>query len=329
MMTPPSDRYSFDDTPEFAPRRRSVGRIGISLLPSAATLGNLLCGFLAVMCCLLEIRGQYLAGAAAPPHPILEAYFPTYINVGAWLIVVAMLFDAMDGRLARITRQTSEFGAQLDSLADVVSFGAAPAMLFLTMLLRYAVPAEGDPIVRTLQWRLSLLAALAYVSCAAIRLARYNAENIKGESAQQSFKGLPVPGAAAAFVALLVLHEDWTHVSETERAVLGVFSWLTAMNWGAIVRWVMIPSVFGLGLLMVSRFDYVHVFNVYVAREHPPTHLIWILLLLGIAWLSPELALVLVAGAYVVSGLVRALRRRRDDGGRSLGSSPHIHQSES
>ena len=279
--------------------------IGISLLPATATLGNLLCGFLAIFCCLLAMRAEYAGEVfnVRPRvfHPRLEQLFPTHIAAGAYLIVLAMVFDALDGRLARITRRTSEFGAQLDSISDIVSFGVAPVALFVTMLLR---PLAGDvpdvPDVSRLQFRIGLACALVYVGCAAIRLARYNAENVKTEAAQQAFCGLPSPGAAAAVVALLALHE---HLRDTGFAGWGV-------DWANVSRWLIALTVFGVGLLMVSRLDYVHVFNVYIHRRHPPTHLVWLIVILGLGWYSFELLLVALASAYVFSGLLLNLRHR-------------------
>lgn len=278
--------------------------IGIHLLPSAATLGNLVCGFLAIYCCILSIRVAYFADTplelAAPK--LLSFFAPTWIAAGSVLIVLAMVFDALDGRLARITRKTSEFGSQLDSIADIVSFGAAPPLLLLTALLPLAMPGEAaaPPAIR-LQWRASMVCGLVYVSCAAIRLARYNAENIRGESAQKTFSGLPVPGAAAAFVALLVLYEDLKPPAE---ALLGV-------DWSMVLRWLIPPAVFGLGLLMVSRMDYLHVVNIYVRRKQPPMHLIWLLVAAGIGWYSPQVLLVVIAGAYVLSGPILGARMAR------------------
>lgn len=283
------------------PRRRLIG---ISLLPAAATLGNLICGFLAIFCCLLSVRAEYADFFAVQPrvfHPRLEQLFPTHIAAGAYLIVLAMVFDALDGRLARMTRRTSEFGAQLDSLSDIVSFGVAPVVLFITLLLRPA--AGGDvnvPDVSRLQFRLGMLATVVYLSGAAIRLARYNAENIRTEAAQKAFCGLPSPGAAAAVVALLALHE---HLRYTGFTLWGV-------NWPCVSRWVIAATAFSVGLLMVSRIDYVHVFNVYVRRKHPPTHLVWLVVIVGLGWYSFELLLVVLALAYVISGLVLGLVRR-------------------
>lgn len=280
--------------PEVEPARRRL--IGISLLPAAATLGNLLCGFFTLFFCLLAVRAEYGKFAIQPRvfHPRLEQLFPTHIAAGAYLIVLAMIFDALDGRLARMTRRTSEFGAQLDSIADIVSFGVAPAVLFITLLLRPPIDPDG------LQLRTGLLCALVYVSCAAIRLARYNVENVKSEEGQQAFSGLPSPGAAAAVVALLALHEE---LRSTAFMGLGV-------DWANVSRWAIAGTAFAMGLLMVSRLDYLHVFNVYLRRKHPPTHLVWLVLIFGLGWYSFELLLVVLAFGYVLSGLILGLLRR-------------------
>ena len=272
--------------------------IGISLLPAAATLGNLLCGFAAIFCCLLAMRAEYAQVFDVQPrvfHARLEQLFPTHIAAGAYLIVLAMFFDALDGRLARITRRTSEFGAQLDSISDIVSFGVAPVVLFVTLLMRPAFGATAEePDISHIQFRFGMACALVYVSCAAIRLARYNAENVRSELAQHAFSGLPSPGAAAAVVALLALHEHLRHEGFT----------LWGVDWTSVSRWLIALTAFTVGLLMVSRLDYVHVFNIYVRRKHPPTHLVWLIAIIGLGWYSFELLLVVLAFAYVISGLI-------------------------
>lgn len=281
------------------PRRRLIG---VALLPSAATLGNLISGLLAIVCCLLAVRSAYFADQPQTTHRLLHAWFPTYIAVGGYLIVLAMVFDALDGRLARIARQTSEFGAQLDSLADIVSFGTAPALLLLTLLLPLAVTNDGSaPIVNRLEWRLGLLGALVYASCAAIRLARYNAENVREEAAQLRFHGLPVPGAAAGLVALLVLHEELVYDQVT---------WL-GIDWATGLRRSLGVVAFCLGILMITRLDYVHVVNRYVRREHPPAHLVIVVILVAIGLFSPQILLAVVAVAYVLSGLAGRLLHLR------------------
>lgn len=283
------------------PREAKRPLKAIALLPSMATLGNLLCGVLAIVCALFSIRGDYVR---TPANAHLAEFFPSFIAVGCYLIVLAMVFDALDGRLARMARQTSEFGAQLDSIADIVSFGAAPIVLFFALLLRLGHPAYGPDLVGKLEWRLALLAGLVYASCAAIRLARYNAENTKDESAQRKFSGLPVPGAAAGVIALLLFHEDLAR-----EAAFGAEA--TA---SIVVRATISASIMLLGVLMVSRVPYTHVFNEYVRRENPPTHLVALLILvggLGVWW--PQLLLVVLAAIYIISGLALAIQRRRRD----------------
>jgi CDP-diacylglycerol--serine O-phosphatidyltransferase len=271
----------------------------IALLPSIATLGNLLCGVVAILYGILEMRAAYSPAHATIRHPVLAEFLPSFVACGAYFVALAMIFDALDGRLARIARRTSEFGSQLDSLADIVSCGVAPALLYLVLLLELSDPSGPAPI-RNALWRIGVLSGIAYVSCAAIRLARYNAENVRDESTQRRFSGLPAPGAAGAVVSLLILHEH-----------------LRFGNWGdtgvqlaAVLRWTIAPIVLGVSLLMVSRLDYVHVFNVYVRREQPLRHLVWLLLALAIAWFSLPTLLVLLAYTYVVSGLLLNVRRR-------------------
>lgn len=273
--------------------------IGISLLPSAATLGNLLCGLVAILLCLLAIRAPFVE-AARPLHPHVAQFFPSFLTGGAYLIILAMIFDALDGRLARLARKTSGFGAQLDSLADLVSFGAAPTLLYLTLLLR---PTEGGgpaEAVSKLEWRIGLLCALVYVSCAAIRLARYNVENVHDESARQRFAGLPTPGAAAALVSLMALHQDLLYS--------GGLVW--GVDWVAVIRWIIAPSTLALGLLMVSRIAYPHVFNVFLKRKHPPAALLVVVVFVALLVYSPPILLALVAFVNVLGGPILLLVRR-------------------
>lgn len=266
---------------------------GVALLPAAATLGNLLSGLLAIVCCLFALRATVdpkLAGVAT-----LGAWFPSPLALGGYLIVLALIFDALDGRLARLMRRTTEFGAQLDSLADIVSFGIAPVALLLTLVLQHGMnpgAAGGEP-VSAAQWRLTLVCGLVFTSCAAIRLARFHVENTEHEEQQHRFSGLPTPGGAGGIVALIILHED---LFATSAAWLGV-------PWPDVVRYALGPTALLLGILMVSRLDYIHVFNVYVRREQPPTHLVALVLLVavGIWWIS--IMLVALAFAYILSGL--------------------------
>lgn len=285
---------------EELPPQRPPLRV-VALLPAAATLGNFLCGVFALLCCLLSMRANYLPSAPETvSNARLAELIPSYLSAGGYLIILAMICDALDGRLARLTRRTSEFGAQLDSIADVVSFGVAPAALYLTLMLRLLVPVSGAPSVSMIEWRVGMLCALVYASCAAIRLARYNAENTQGEAAQKRFTGMPVPGAAAAFVSLLILHEDLAHGG------IALGGW----DWPAWIRWTLAPLTFLLGMLMISRIEHIHVFNQYVRREQPLSHLVWLVVILALGFWWPAALFVTISLVYLVSGLaLNAMRR--------------------
>src|SRR5688572_5120261 len=166
-----------------------------------ATLGNAVCGFGAMYVATFD----KLNVGTDPLAVWLEAH---RFMAAAYLIFLAMVFDALDGRLARFTRHTTDFGGQLDSLADVVSFGAAPA--FITLML---FKSEG-PAVPLVVSRLIWATAALYFSCAAIRLARFNVSNEHGEQHHFSFLGLPSPGAAGAVVATILMSQDLRQAGE-------------------------------------------------------------------------------------------------------------------
>ena len=131
---------------------------------------------------------------------LVERLLPTHIVMAAYLLFAAMIFDALDGRIARLTRSTSDFGAQLDSLADVVSFGAAPAIIVVALMTRQVQDAQvlvAAPQIQSLQTRGAWLMAAVYLSCAALRLALFMVATGAGAESQIRFRGLTSPGAAA------------------------------------------------------------------------------------------------------------------------------------
>ena len=113
-----------------------------------------------------------------------------------------MVFDGLDGRLARFARHTTDFGGQLDSLADAISFGAAPAIIALHVFKFDGV--DVPPFVARLIWAGGAL----YVACALLRLARFNVSNEHGEQSHMSFLGLPSPGAAGAVLGVVLMQQD-------------------------------------------------------------------------------------------------------------------------
>ncbi len=148
------------------------------ILPSAFTSGNLLCGFFAV---ISTMRGELM--------------------LSCWLIVMAALLDFMDGKVALFSNTSSRFGVELDSLADLVSFGVAPGIIMYQFFLR----SHGE-------W--SWMVAFMFVLCGALRLARFNVET-KGPD-KTCFKGLPIPMAASALISFVPFSRTWffqTHLA--------------------------------------------------------------------------------------------------------------------
>ncbi len=150
-------------------------RKAMFVLPNLFTCSSIFLGFYAMTLC---------AGDAAPAQ----------LNQAAFAIFFAIFFDAFDGRVARMTRTQSEFGVELDSLADVVSFGAAPALL----AYKWALAPLGF---------LGFFLAFAFAACGALRLARFNVLAHRGEKgSSRFFVGLPIPLAAGTIVALVIAH---------------------------------------------------------------------------------------------------------------------------
>lgn len=222
---------------------------GIFLLPSLLTTGNLVCGFLALV---LTMDARYVEAALA--------------------ILVAMIMDALDGRVARLMKATSQFGVEYDSLADVVSFGVAPAFL----LYAFALSSLGRPA-----W----FAAFLFVICGALRLARFNVYT--GVTDRRFFTGLPIPAAAGvAASAVILLHGD--ELTRAEMVALAVLTYAVA-------------------LLMVSTFRYWSFKEVDFARRRPVQTLIVLVLAGMIVATHHEIFLFLVFVGYAASGPVRRL----------------------
>lgn len=172
----------------------------IYFLPNLMTAGNLFCGFVAVIKC---IQARMLAdgGEFAAMHA-QQTWIALYTQA-VWLILAAVVFDSLDGRLARLGGRTSLFGAEFDSLADIVSFGMAPALMVFFLIL---APREEYQWFRELGW----LVAFIYLLCGAVRLARFNVitnpllHRSETES-NKDFVGLPIPAAAGTIASLVLL----------------------------------------------------------------------------------------------------------------------------
>ena len=278
-------------------RRRRLRRHGrrayirsVYFLPSLATLGNAVCGFGAMHVATLP-RG------VASPDPWTNFFSNHSFTVAAYLIFIAMLFDALDGRLARFARHTTDFGGQLDSLADVISFGAAPAFLALQVFKNY------HPDVMPVLSRLIWAAGALYMSCAAIRLARFNVSNEHGEQHHFSFLGLPSPGAGGAVAAFILMQQDLALqagglASGTLRALSDACVWALPV------------VVAGTGLLMISNIRYPHVVNRYLRGRRSIARLIAAAAVLLLLVVAHRYTLGIGSLLYAVSGFASYLYLR-------------------
>lgn len=262
----------------------------VAVLPSLITILNGVCGFAAI---ILASRGAFA--------------------MAGYMILLAMIADMLDGRLARMSKSTSSFGGQLDSLCDIISFGVAPAFLMIEVLQEHKLAGltEPNPTFISFLQRFVWLAAAAYISCAAIRLARFNVENEEDESAHMSFIGLPTPAAAGVVVSLIIFHQEIILpelLASTSPVYLGFCESAIIYALPFLLLWV--------AILMVSRIRYPHILNQYIKGKKPFAHLIRVLLfLLFVIW-STQAALVLIfcgfaAGSFVKWLYYRVIRKRK------------------
>ena len=284
------------------PRKRRVLRT-VQVLPTMLTAGNLMVGVLA--CAYMIDAGAYLReGADAQAIATANGYFAK----AAWLIFLGMFLDGMDGRVARMTNSTSDFGAQLDSLADVVTFGVAPALVAKTVLGISFPDVPG---------RLLFVFCLVYVLGAALRLARYNVESDRlsrddKPHVTKVFRGLPSPAAAGVVAALLLLRQQYTDPTAQH-----------AVEWGLL---------FGapiLGLLMISRMPFSHVMNRYFDKNRvgPLAVVILVILLyLVVSHFVETVAAIFVL--YAISGPLMTLSHRVIGFPRDIGNEDHDEELE-
>ncbi len=248
----------------------------VTILPSLITILNGVCGFAAIV---FAGKGAKLGLGQLP-----------YFAISGYMILLAMIADMLDGRLARMHQSTSSFGGQLDSLCDIISFGVAPAFLMLKVLESKLAEFAGlNPVTETFLQRFIWLAAAGYISCAAIRLARFNVENEEDESAHMSFVGLPTPAAAGVIVSLIILHQD----------TLGT---LPSLN---IIIYALPFLALSVAVLMVSRIRYPHILNQYLKGRKPFAYLIRVLLLLAFVFWNIQAALVLIFCGFAASSFVK------------------------
>jgi len=287
-------------------RRRRVRAIAV--LPTLFTLGNLVAGFAAI---------HY--ASRDPSVKVLWGWTP--LTLAGVLIFVGMFLDAVDGSVARLTRSFSEVGKQLDSIADMVTFGIAPAFLVLRIVQAPAgamdvtiIGPEADDVLGRIVWA----AAALYVCCAALRLARYNAEAAVGGGATNSmiFRGLPSPGAAGAVASVVILHQHLLVTRFLGEMPVGVAR-TTALG---------LPFIALLcAIAMVSSIPYIHFTNRYVRGRRPFDYIVRIVIVLVAAIISFQFTMAVAFTVYALSGPVRLMMHwARSRSGLMIESDPPV-----
>jgi CDP-diacylglycerol--serine O-phosphatidyltransferase len=245
-------------------RDRAHLRTSLSIIPSLFTIGNIFCGYSSIVSTL---RGNW--------------------DDAAILIGFGYILDGLDGRIARLTKTTSDFGLQLDSIADVITFGVAPAMLAFSWGFGASEGIEGNAARHVHQ--LGSIATFAFVVCGALRLARFNLQAKKPPeaSSKRYFVGLPIPAAAGMLAAIV-------HFFKTPTLMVG-----SALLWSFLILL--------LAFLMINTVRYYSFKEFDVKKARPSLALFGTAMLIILIYLYSEVMLLVMATVYVSSGLIYEL----------------------
>jgi len=267
----------------------------VAILPTLFTLGNLICGFFAIVA---ASRVGAPTSAAVPTTVAIQAHVPTgMFNIfdktdpvhncmlAGSLIFLAMIFDALDGHVARLAKSSSNFGAELDSLCDLVTFGVAPAFLLVKMCPGFTFNHS----------KLVWIIAAAYACCAALRLARFNVETDDDDD-HLNFSGLPSPAAASVPASFAILFYAL-------RVDTNTYDY--AETFDNIVQTVLPFLVFVVALLMVSRIPFPHVVNQFFRGQRSFGHLVGVVFALAAVMVVPGYVLPLLCVGFALSGPIR------------------------
>jgi len=247
---------------EDRPRRQ---RRGIYILPTLFTIGTIFCGFYAV---INAMKGEF--------------------DLAALALGFAVVCDGLDGRIARLTNSTSEFGVQMDSLADVITFGLAPAILAYVWGSKAIIPTY-PPVAKHIQ-QIGWIVSFAFVICGAMRLARFNIQTTRPQSQnalaslKKDFVGLPIPAGAGLIAA--IIHFDPAPISY----------WSVGALWNILVGF--------LSFLMISTIRYPSFKQIDLKSRKSHLNFYLLALMMALIYLYSQVVLLLIATVYASSGFV-------------------------
>lgn len=275
-------------------RLRRNWRKGVFVLPSLITTANIFCGFYSIL--------ESLAGGQAFSTGDM-ALAAERFNRAAISIGFAALFDLLDGRIARMTNTTSEFGIELDSIADIVSFGVAPAVLAYTWGYGHI------PQLNKLAWAASFL----FLICGALRLARFNVQarqpnpNLppKNPKEKKAFVGMPIP--AGAYLIAAIVHFSPTPVSNASGFIIPISETAPLSVPGRAFATILLVLVGCLAMLMVSTFRYSSLNKIGNGKQSPRVVILGFAVLGLCIWLYSTWSLLALSLLYTSHGVISKL----------------------
>lgn len=248
--------------PELQARSRQPRR-GIYILPTLFTIGTIFCGFYAV---INTMKGEF--------------------DLAAIALGFAVVCDGLDGRIARLTNSCSEFGVQMDSLADVITFGLAPAVLAYLWGAKSIVPTV-PPYAKHVQ-QIGWIVCFAFVICGAMRLARFNIQTTKPQpptpSSKKSFVGMPIPAGAGLIAAIVHFIPEPIH------------NWPVGALWNILVGF--------LAFLMISTIRYPSFKHIDMRSRKSYVSFYLLALLVALIYLYSQVVLLILASVYATSGFL-------------------------
>lgn len=286
-----SAEHAPEETPP-RPVRRGI-RKSVYVVPSLFTTGNIFCGFYAV---IESLRGGVALNLGDPGSA--AGHFDTAAVAIGW----AVLFDFLDGRIARMTNSTTQFGVEFDSIADVLTFGIAPAMLAYSWGYGFA------PGIGTVAFVISFL----YLICGALRLARFNVQaskpamqkaGVSPKVDKKAFVGMPIPAGASLIAAIVHFSPVPLPATVSRVDVLG-----TGLEFGPReLATGMLILVTCLGLLMISTIRHTSFKNISPRQRNPRIVIVLIALLVASVWFYSQHTLLAMATLYAGHGVAAKL----------------------
>ncbi|OGL39360.1 MAG: CDP-diacylglycerol--serine O-phosphatidyltransferase [Candidatus Schekmanbacteria bacterium RBG_16_38_11] len=243
-------------------------RKGIYILPSLCTTGNAVCGFYSI----ISVMNGVMIHSEGDVEKSQQAFL-----AAAYAIMLGIIFDGIDGRIARMTKSTSRFGLEFDSLADLISFGLAPGLLVYSWALRpYG--------------KIGWLAAFLFVICGALRLARFNTQSSGGEG--KYFTGLPIPAAAGVIATLIIFYFNYWE------------SFVGFLRYRAITT---VIIVYVLAFLMVSTVKFRSFKKFDIKKRKPFNTVLGLILIILIIIMKPQIMVFLIFWGYTLFGAVEGV----------------------